>query len=556
MKRIITVLFLFLMVPFCVFSQEEKDLSKYILTPKEDVKPRINGARVFGVRPSSEFLLKVAATGERPMSFGAEGLPKGLSLDSRSGIITGKVKKRGEYDVVLYAKNRHGEYRRNLKIKVGDEIALTPPMGWNSWNCWGQSVSQQKVLSSARALIDKGLDRYGWCYINIDDGWQGKRGGKYNAIQPNKKFPDMKALSEQLHGMGLKLGIYSTPWVGTYAGHIGCYADREDGKYQWIEQGTNCNEEYMFVRPEWKKENSRREHYYHGKYSFVKNDVKQWVEWGVDYLKYDWNPNDLYYTKEMSDALRESGRDIVYSISNHVPFADIDKLWPLVNCYRTTGDIRDTWKSILKLGFSQERWKAYNHPGHWADPDMLVVGTVGWGPKLHDTRLTVAEQYTHISLWALLCSPLLIGCDIASMDQFTLSLLTNSEVIDINQDPLADHASALTLNDNEAVYVKHLEDGSLAVGMFNLSSKVRNIRISQIMLGTRGEKTLRDLWRQKDIHKWKSVNDVFAAQIEPHGVMLLRISPKNPDSKAEGFSEIQVHKYREHMQKIGIKPEH
>ncbi|MBQ0080791.1 MAG: putative Ig domain-containing protein [Alistipes sp.] len=554
MKRIIAILFLSLLVAFSVFSQGENDLSKYILTPKEKPTPRINGARVVGVRPGSEFLFKIAATGKRPMTFEAKNLPKGLSIDKQSGIISGKVKKRGEFVVNLTALNEYGEYHQTLRIKVGDEIALTPPMGWNSWNCWGQSVSQEKVLSSARALIEKGLDQYGWTYMNIDDGWQGKRGGKYNAIQPNKKFPDMKALSDELHGMGLKLGIYSTPWVGTYAGHIGSYSDNEDGTYQWIEQGINCTDEYKFERPNWKKERSRREHYYHGRHSFVKNDVKQWVEWGVDYLKYDWNPNDLYYTKEMSDALRESGRDIIYSISNHVPFADIDKLWPLVNCYRTTGDIRDTWKSILKLGFTQERWRAFHHPGHWADPDMLVVGTVGWGPKLHNTKLTVAEQYTHISLWALLASPLLIGCDIASMDEFTRSLLTNSEVIDINQDPLGVHAAALVLNDNEAVYAKHLEDGSLAVGLFNLSSQPRRIKISQKILGTRGEKTLRDVWRQQDIYKWTSVDDTFEAEIEPHGTMLLTISPKNYDQKTEGFSEVQLKNYRKHMNKIGLKP--
>ena len=208
---------------------EIPDLSAYILTPKPADTPRINGARVFGVRPGSEFFYAIAATGVRPMTFSAEGLPKGLKLDPRTGRITGRLAAKGEYEVLLTASNALGSYSRELRIVVGDRIALTPPMGWNSWNCWARDVTQEQVLSSARALVEKGLADHGWSYINIDDGWQGKRGGKYNAIQPNAKFPDMAGLSKQIHDMGLRLGIYSTPWVGTYAAHIGSYSDNPDG---------------------------------------------------------------------------------------------------------------------------------------------------------------------------------------------------------------------------------------------------------------------------------------------------------------------------------------
>ena len=196
------------------------DRSAYILTPEPAPEPRINGARVFGARPGSDFIFAIAATGDRPMTFSAEGLPKGLALDPRTGRITGCVKKAGEYTVKLRAENGLGSCERGLRIVIGDKIALTPPLGWNSWNCWARDVTQEQVLSSARAMVEKGLDRHGWTYINIDDGWQGRRGGKYNAIQPNTKFPDMKALADEIHGMGLKIGIYSSPWVGTYAAHI------------------------------------------------------------------------------------------------------------------------------------------------------------------------------------------------------------------------------------------------------------------------------------------------------------------------------------------------
>ena len=228
--------------------QGASDLSKYILTPKAAPTPRINGARIFGVRPGSEFLFTIAATGIRPMIFSAEGLPRGLKLNPATGRITGRVKKTGEYTVRLSAENALGRYERDLRIVVGDEIALTPPMGWNSWNCWARDVTQEQILSSARAMVEKGLADHGWSYINIDDGWQGRRGGRYNAIQPNKKFPDMAALTREIHDMGLRVGIYSTPWIGTYAAHIGSYSDRPDGENEWIEKGLH-NENYRYQKP-------------------------------------------------------------------------------------------------------------------------------------------------------------------------------------------------------------------------------------------------------------------------------------------------------------------
>ena len=416
-------------------AQSAPDMSKYILTPKPADTPRINGARVFGVRPGSEFLYTIAATGVRPMTFSAEGLPKGLKLDPETGRITGRVTAPGEYTVHLKAANASGSCERNLKIVVGDEIALTPPMGWNSWNCWARDVTQEQVLSSARAMVESGLADHGWSYINIDDGWQGKRGGKHNAIQPNTKFPDMKGLVREIHDMGLRVGIYSTPWIGTYAAHIGSYSDNPDGVNEWIKKGRH-NEHYRYQKEGGNYWKDRTEVWHLGPYSFVEADVKQWGEWGIDYLKYDWNPLDYYHVKEMHDALRTLDRDVVYSLSNSAPYGDAPQWMRYSNCWRTTGDIRDTWESISSIGFSQDRWLPFNRPGHWADPDMLVIGMVGWGPKLHYTQLTADEQYTHISLWSLLAAPLLIGCDMAQMDDFTRSLLTNDEVIDVNQDPL------------------------------------------------------------------------------------------------------------------------
>lgn len=508
------------------------DLSAYILTPKPSPAPRINGARVFGLRPGSKCLYTIAASGERPMTFAVEGLPKGLKFDAEHGRITGSVKKEGTYRVMVTATNAKGTAQRELRIVVGDRIALTPPMGWNSWNCWSRDVTQEHVLSSARAMVESGLADHGWTYINIDDGWQGKRGGKYNAIQPNGKFPDMAALTREVHDMGLKLGIYSVPWVGTFAAHVGSYSDNPDGENQWIKDGL-CNENYRYQKPNGNYWQDRKEFYKHGKYSFVKNDVKQWEEWEIDYLKYDWSPMSIYHTIEMHDALRSLDRDIVFSLSNSAPIADGQVWEKYANSWRTTGDIRDTWKSISSIGFSQEKWAPFCRPGSWPDADMLVVGLVGWGPKLHYTKLTADEQYTHISLWALLSSPLLIGCDMARMDDFTRSLLTNDEVIDINQDPLGLHAVPVWSEGDKIIYLKNLEDGSVAVGLFNKGEQPAKMSINPRMLGMYEKKTVRDVWRQKDIGTLDYKQE-FTAEVAPHGVVLLKVYPGNTRERREG----------------------
>jgi alpha-galactosidase len=504
-----------------VKAQDSEVLKKYILTPPTPETPRINGAKIFGARPGAIFLFTIPATGKRPMTFSAEGLPKGLRLDAATGRISGKVKKTGEYPVKLKATNSLGSAERNFKIVIGDKIALTPPMGWNSWNCWGNTVDQEKVLGVAQIMIDKDLINHGWTYVNVDDSWQSVRGGKYNGIQTNDKFPDMKGLADKIHDMGLKFGIYSCPWIGTYTGYIGSYSENADGSYDWIKDGQ-IDEHHRFTLGEPLKD--RQLHYHHGKYSFVKNDVQQWYDWGIDYLKYDWKPNDVYHVKEMLDALRSLDRDIVYALSNSAPYGDAPCWAKLSNCLRTTGDIRDNWKSVSELGFTQTKWAPFNGPGHWIDPDMLVVGHVGWRETPHPTNLTPDEQFTHITMWSLLSSPLLIGCDMSQLDDFTLSLLTNDEVIDVNQDPLGYMAMPIMDKGDIVVYAKCLEDGAMAVGLFNKGDVAQEADFTLKDLGLRGEQTIRDLWRQKDLLK---SDKEFKTTVNAHGVVFVKVYPGN-----------------------------
>ena len=206
------------------------DANSRILTPPAPATPRINGPRIYGQRTGHPFLYTIPATGDRPIVFSANGLPDGLKIDQKTGRISGVVASAGEFKVTLQAKNDRGTDEKPLKIVIGDEIALTPPMGWNSWNCWGSQVSAEKVLQSAHGMADSGLINHGWTYINIDDAWQAdQRGGEFHAIQGNEKFPDMKGLCDEIHNLGLKVGIYSTPWTISYAGHVGGSSENDDG---------------------------------------------------------------------------------------------------------------------------------------------------------------------------------------------------------------------------------------------------------------------------------------------------------------------------------------
>ena len=517
--------------------EKAPDYSAYILTPKAPDTPRINGPKIYGARPGSPFLFRIPATGIRPMTFEAKGLPKGLKLDPQTGIITGKAKKRGTYEVALKATNALGTAERAFKIVIGDKIALTPPMGWSAWNCWGAGITQEHCMETAKAFLEKDLVNYGWTYVNIDDGWQsGKRGGKYNAILPNKTFPDMKGLADYLHANGLKLGIYSAPWVGTYCNHIGSSCDDPDGKYWWVEQGDV--DEYGRVD---NTKSKRDEVWYFGKYSFARQDALQWAEWGVDYLKYDWNIVDSWWLKDMRDALLATGRDIVYSISNHVHVIRGLELQQYAETWRTGGDIRDNWKSLYNNGVSgrNEWWGSFTGPGSWPDADMLVVGKVGWGKEgkrdheLHWTKLTPDEQYTHITLWSILGSTMMIGCDMSELDDFTLSLLTNNEVIDVNQDPLGIQGIRYVGDNTYVTYIKPLEDGSLAVAMINLSDEPKKIGFRPHSLALIGRQTIRDLWRQQDIAE-VGQTERWETEVAPHGTVFVKVTPEIKNERLTG----------------------
>jgi len=493
------------------------DGERYILTPPVAKSPRINSPKIFGAKPGNPFLFTVVATGEAPITYSIAHLPKGLTIDAKTGIITGVINKKGTYMVTMKAKNNFGATQKKLTIKIGDTISLTPPIGWNGWNSWARLIDREKVIASANAMVNMGLSKHGWTYINIDDGWQGYRTANNLALQPNNKFPDFKEMIDEIHSKGLKLGLYSTPWITSYAGFGGGSSNFENG-----------------ALPD-SIVNNKRSFRYIGKYRFENQDAIQMAQWGVDYLKYDWRI-ELGSAERMSEALKKSGRDIIYSLSNSAPFSLV-KDWARVSeAWRTGPDIRDSWLSLYVSAFTLDKWGPYGGPGHWNDPDMMILGNVTTGAKLHPTRLTPNEQYSHVSLFSLLAGPILIGCPIEQLDAFTLNLLSNDEVIEVNQDPLGKSARLVLEEQGVQIWLKQLEDGAYAVGIFNTADfgktpasyfrwedeQAANYTLDFNKLKLIGLFNVRNVWTQKEV---AANAKSFKVTVPHHGVVLLKLTP-------------------------------
>lgn len=465
----------------------------------------IHGPRIIGASPGKPFLFRIPATGAGPLKFSARNLPKGLALDPNTGIISGSLEKAGETVVDLTVSNAGGMSTRKLKI-IGakNKLALTPPLGWNSWNAWGRQVDDAKMRAAADAMVSSGLASFGYCYVNIDDCWQGKRDAN-DVLQPNEKFPDMKALADYVHARGLKLGIYSSP------GPLTC------AKFE-------------------------------GSYGHEVIDAQTWAEWGIDFLKYDWcgyrliaNPSSpVKQSKDnphafqrqvymlpyayMGEIIQSQPRDIVYSLCQY-GMGDVWEWGASVggNLWRTTYDIKDTWSQMSELGFVQVNYADYAGPGHWNDPDILCVGRIGWG-KPRATRLTPIEQVTHITIWSILPAPLLIGCDLTALDQFTFDLLTNEEVLDVNQDPLGKPARRVAAGSDWEVWARPLWDGTIAAAAFNRGAVQKRLAINWGDIGVQGSQPVRDLWLKKDLGEHA---ESISADVPAHGTVFYKIGKPN-----------------------------
>jgi alpha-galactosidase len=373
----------------------------------------------------------------------------------------------------------------NHALALDNGLAKTPPMGWNSWNKFACDVSESLIREMADAAVTSGMKDAGYQYIVIDDCWQVGRDDSGNIMPDAKRFPSgMKALADYIHSKGLKFGIYSDAGTGT------------------------CQN-----RP--------------GGRGYEFQDARQYAEWGVDYLKYDWcnhsTQNSQASYSIMRDALAKSGRPIVFSLcewGSTQPW-----LWAenVGNLWRSTGDIQDKWDSGKKndgLGVVQildlnNGLASYAGPGHWNDPDMLEVGNGG---------MTATEYRSHFSMWALMAAPLISGNDLRSMTAETHDILTNKEVIAVDQDPLGIQGHRVKKDGDSEIWAKQMQDGSRAVVLLNRSSSAATIHVKWTDIGYPGSvaASVRDLWAHKDLG---TKTGDYTATVPSHGVAMILVKP-------------------------------
>jgi len=479
-----------------------------ILTPKPGPAPRINGPNVYGCRPGHAFLYRIPCTGERPMQFTAHNLPAGLNLDIRTGIITGTAPECGEYKVALRAINQHGKCERGFKIVAGDKLALTPPMGFNDWYAYYDRVTDADMRFAADSMITNGMADAGYQYVNVDGCWQGQRDASGN-LAGNKRFLDMKALADYIHGKGLKAGLYTSPGPKDCAGYTGAYQHEAQ-------------------------------------------DAKQFADWGFDFLKYDWcsyghiamggratdkrirNWGELAPTlaayqhpyRLMGDLLKKQNRDIVFNICQY-GMSDVWKWGEEVggHSWRTGGDLGFELHRIFDIALKNCALREHNKPGEWNDPDYIQIGWIGNANGMGQPQpapLTPNESYSFMSLWCLMASPLFYSGDMTKLDTFTLNILCNPEVIEVDQDRLGQCARVVGQPGKTFVLVKDMEDGSKAVGLCNRGEIETKVTSQWSDLGLTGEHKVRDLWRQKDLGAFIGK---FEATVPCRGVVLVRIVP-------------------------------
>ncbi|MHB8970984.1 MAG: NPCBM/NEW2 domain-containing protein [Pirellulaceae bacterium] len=478
---------------------------KVILTPAAGPQPKIHGPRLFGERPDRPFVYRIPCTGTRPLTFAAEDLPTGLTLDSNTGVISGRVPKvAGDYPVTFHATNSAGTCTKQFTLVVDDTLALTPPMGWNSWYIHYFRVTEQHMRAAADTMIQSGMADYGYMYINIDDCWMQKQGDEpyrdaAGAVLANEKFPNIQGMVADIHAKGLRAGTYISPGPWTCAGYVGSYQHEAA-------------------------------------------DAKQFASWGFDFLKYDWCSYESVATgqgrekftkpyQQMGDILKTLDRDLVLNLCQY-GMGDVWEWGGAVggHCWRTTGDLglerNQRLPGFYNIGLSNAKHWEYAKPGQWNDPDYILIGWVGAAYDQSEgtpTGLTANEQYAYMSMWSLMAAPLIFSGDMAKLDAFTLNVLCNAEVIDIDQDALGKQARIVKQDDDTLVLAKPLEDGSLAVGLFNLDDLQQTIRTSWQELGLTGPYRLRDAWRQVDIG---TVDEKFEAVVPRHGVTLIRCWPE------------------------------
>lgn len=464
--------------------------------------PKVNFPDIYGASPNKPIIIRIPVTGKRPIKYFAENLPEGLLI--KENIITGKVKNEGTYEMYLCAENEYGTFKKKVVLEIKENnILLTPLMGFTSWNAFGTKVSQEKMISVTQKLVNTGICEYGYSYVNLDSGWQYEYGGKYDAIMPNDKFPDIKGMCDEIHSYGLKCGIYSTPMITAFGcpeefkSIPGCTMGEPDPLFSLNMGGI-------------------------GKIRKEANNVKQWTEWGFDYLKYDWCPTDTYNAELMRRELIKSDRDFGYSIATRATPEYVNYWSSFANSYRNNADSLGDWDNFIRIFKSYDDFVKSMKKGHFFDLDMLDTGTCEMIRTEHigytSVEFTEDEQICVYSARAFMGSPIQISSTLEDLDEFELSLYCNEEVIAINQDTLFSPPIPCMIMEgngkNIRVFKRKLSDGSFAIAIFNLGDKIENVKVY-----LDDDFNMRDVWAKKDVGK----SDIIDIYLHSHTVKIYKL---------------------------------
>ena len=479
--------------------------------PHDSGAPVINGPAVFALTPGRFTHCTFPVRGARPLSFSVEGeLPGGIVFDPVAGRFSGCAAAEGEFPLRVTVRNAEGEASRDFTLSVREgRLGAAPLMGWTSWSAYAWYLDQEKILASARLLKSLGLAARGYTYVNIDSCWQGNRDHEQGGMLPNRRFPDMPGMVREIHDLGLKAGIYSTPmviaWGSTdrelFPGSTGYPLDPEAAHFHF----GGC-----------------------GKTSFEEKDAALWAGWGFDYLKYDWPMCDIPHTKRMREALDKTGRDMILSLTTSCKVEFVDEYRKYCQSCRGNCDTVDFWPSLVGNLRSADQWLGVTGPYTWFDLDMLALGVMEIGrdrPGMPVGRnnLTRDEAITHFSVWSILGSPLQLSCRLDKIDEFTLDLVSNEEVIALNQDITATAelirnetiAENGTLRRDFRVYRRKLADGAAAYCFVNLADDA-----DEVEFALDREYAVRDLWARRELGRTAKL----AMVLPPHGCRVLKLA--------------------------------
>ena len=517
--RILAALSLFAACPVCPAVTIEVSGSPTVAhaLPWNEGAPHFNGPARYGATPGRKFTFTFPVRGSRDgLKFRVVdgSLPDGATLGEANGILSGRVEKPGEYAFTVAAENAVGRALRPFVLVIGDNArGQTPLMGWSSWNACGCWLKQQHVADAARLLVERGFAARGYDYVNIDSCWQGLRTGKgTKALQPNpKRFPDMEGLVREIHGLGLKAGIYSTPMVIAWASGVTGNPETVPG---YLPGSTAFPLDDKYGRVHWGGL---------GKVRFERDDAAEWARLGFDYLKYDWPLCDIPHLKAMRYALDATDRDFQVCCTTQCRLSDAEEYPRFAQLIRSGPDTLDNPSKILESCLAPvDRWAGKWGRGCWLDLDMMALGPIALGrgtyPKLpldkvHANRLTRDEQITHFALWAFLPTTLQLSWDLSLTDDFLYDLVCNEELIAINQDSAGNPSSCERTADGVRIWERTLADGARAWAFANVTNEVRTV-----VRSVGASYAWRDVIECRDLGD----GDTLKVTLPPHATRVLR----------------------------------